>query len=104
MILNALKSGIVNVNHFKGKAGRLEYTMMFMMSLSLVIISILGMMVLIKMPIAVYVVLYLVGLYFFLSTLRRRWNDMGATNWKFCVVLVPLFPIIMMFVPSGEDN
>ena len=104
MILNALKSGIVNVNHFKGKAGRLEYTMMFMMSLSLVIIAILGMMLVIKMPMWFIWLLYLVGLYCFLSTIRRRWNDMGATYWKYCVVLIPLFPFIIMFVPSDEGN
>ena len=104
MILHALKSGIVNVNHFKGKAGRLEYTMMIMMSLSLVIIAMLGMMIVIKMPIWFIWLLYLVGLYCFLSTIRRRWNDMGATYWKHCVLLIPLFPFIMMFVPSDEGN
>ena len=100
-MFKALKSGVVNAYDFMGTADRKEYTLMLLVSLGLMILGIQT--VLWFRSLVLFLVFFILGLFFLLSTVRRRWNDIGGvTYWIAFMVFPPLLLLYMCFIPSRQ--
>ena len=99
-LLASVKNGLVNSHRFGGRASRGEYCIVATCALVMMGSSF---WVLFHMESIVWsIIQFSFGIWFFLSSIRRRWNDAIDSYWLLTVYFPPLILITLCFLPSRK--